>query len=71
VAYAEQLARRGYDLILVARRRDRLDALAAELAADTSRKVDVRVADLGRQDDLRSIEKLLSERNDINKQRRT
>jgi short-subunit dehydrogenase len=65
VAYAEQLARRGYNLILIARRRDRLDALAARLTAETSRKVEVHVADLAKADAVRSVEKLLSEREDI------
>ncbi|WP_050386801.1 SDR family NAD(P)-dependent oxidoreductase [Bradyrhizobium pachyrhizi] len=64
-AYAEQLARRGSNLILVARRKDRLEALAAKLAKETSRKVEVHVADLAKPEDLRSVEKLLSDRDDI------
>ncbi|QIB32415.1 SDR family NAD(P)-dependent oxidoreductase [Ancylobacter pratisalsi] len=46
--YAERLSRRGYDLVLVARNRARLEALAAELsAASPGCAVDVHVADLG------------------------
>jgi uncharacterized protein len=44
--YADRLARRGYDLILVARNRERLEALAQRLARETGRKVDLVVADL-------------------------
>jgi hypothetical protein len=44
--YAERLAKRGYDLLLVARNRERLQANAAKIQADTGRKVDVLVADL-------------------------
>jgi len=45
--YADRLARRGHDLILVARDRARLETLAARLAAETGRRVDVIAADLG------------------------
>ncbi|HEY8878695.1 MAG TPA: SDR family oxidoreductase [Roseateles sp.] len=45
--YADRLARRGHDLVLVARDGARLDALAARLAAETGRRVEVLVADLG------------------------
>ncbi len=45
--YADRLAKRGYDLILVARNIDRLDALAKRLTAETGRNIAVIVADLG------------------------
>ena len=45
-AFAEALARDGYDVIAVARRRERLDALAARLAAEHDARVEVLVADL-------------------------
>lgn len=44
--YADRLARRGHDLILVARDRVRLDDLAARLQAETGVKVQVIAADL-------------------------
>jgi hypothetical protein len=40
------LARDGHDLVVVARRRERLEALAADLAAETGARVEVLVADL-------------------------
>lgn len=46
-AYAHGLARRGYDLILTARREDRLLALASRISAETGRKVETITADLG------------------------
>jgi len=46
VAFAERLARDGYDLIIVARRRDRLVTLAEQLATATGAQVDVVAADL-------------------------
>jgi short-subunit dehydrogenase len=65
LVYAERLAKRGYDLILVARRRERLDELAKRLGLETQRAVEVVVADLANAADLARVEKLLSEREDI------
>ena len=39
--YAHRLARRGYDLILAARNRGRLDNLAKRLTDETGRAVEV------------------------------
>jgi len=44
--YADRLARRGHDLILVARDTARLEDLAARLRAQTGRKIEVLTADL-------------------------
>lgn len=46
--YAERLAGRGSDLVLVARRRAELEALAGSIAARTGRKVELLVADLAK-----------------------
>jgi hypothetical protein len=43
--YADRLARRGFDLILVARSRDRLNAHAKRLADETGRSVEIIAAD--------------------------
>jgi short-subunit dehydrogenase len=56
-AFAERLARDGYDLIVVARRGDRLEALASQLRASPGVNVDVVVADLGQAADVRALEK--------------
>jgi short-subunit dehydrogenase len=55
-AFAERLARDGYDLILVARRRDRLEALAGRLRKASSVSVDVLAADLTKSDELEKVE---------------
>lgn len=57
--YAERLARRGHDLILVARNRGRLNALAQRLSDETGRSVEVVVADLADRSDLARVEELL------------
>lgn len=59
--YADRLARRGYDLILVARNKAALDKLAQELAAATGVHVQVLAADLTVEADLNRVEKILRE----------
>jgi len=59
--YAERLARRGHDLLLVARDRARLDALAARLRADTGVAVEVLPADLTQRSELAAVERRLRE----------
>ncbi|PWB30047.1 SDR family oxidoreductase [Stenotrophomonas sp. SPM] len=54
--YAERFARRGHDLVLVARDRGRLDALAERLRHDTGVAVDVLPADLTQRSDLATVE---------------
>jgi len=49
-AYALELARRGYDLVLVSRDQQRLDALADELRTAHGVEVDVQAADLSTSD---------------------
>jgi short-subunit dehydrogenase len=54
--YADRLARRGYDLILVARSTERLSALGDHLAKETGRKVETVTADLNDPADLAWVE---------------
>jgi short-subunit dehydrogenase len=58
--YADRLAGRGYDLILVARRADRLEALSARLSKAHGAKVEVIAADLENAADLARVEKVLA-----------
>jgi len=57
--YADRLARRGYDLILVARNKTRLKALAARLTSETGRSVKVLRADLSNKAELVKVEATL------------
>jgi short-subunit dehydrogenase len=57
--YAQRLAKRGYDLILVARNVERLNAVAARLRGETGRTVSVLPADLNDRADLAKIEAVL------------
>ncbi|SAK77939.1 short-chain dehydrogenase/reductase SDR [Caballeronia pedi] len=59
--YAERLARRGYDLVLVARNRDRLAALAERISNETRRSVEILDADLNERDALAAVETKLKQ----------
>ena len=54
--YAQRLAQRGYDLILVARDHQRLINLANEIAGETGRNVEPFAADLTLKTDLKRVE---------------
>ncbi|WP_213980377.1 SDR family oxidoreductase [Sphingomonas sp. dw_22] len=58
--YADRLARRGHDLILVARDGARMETLAEKLRADTGRAIEVLPADLTDGDDLDRVAKRLA-----------
>ena len=54
--YADRLARRGHDLILIARDKAKLDALALRLTAETGVAVETLPGDLGKAEDLARVE---------------
>ncbi|QSY95250.1 SDR family NAD(P)-dependent oxidoreductase [Rhizobium bangladeshense] len=56
LVYADRLARRGYDLVLVADRGQRPTALARILQRETDARIEVRVADLTRERHLKDVE---------------
>src|SRR5262249_40344715 len=57
--YADRLAKRGYDLILVARNEARLKSLSARLTSETGRTVNVLAADLANKAELARVESTL------------
>jgi short-subunit dehydrogenase len=58
--YADRLARRGYDLILIARNQALLDEIAKRTAAESGRNVQVVSADLTKKSDLERVEQRLA-----------
>src|SRR5215469_10261133 len=56
---ADRLAKRGHDLILVARNRERLDTVAAHLSNEAVRSISVIAADLNDRVDLARVEEVL------------
>jgi short-subunit dehydrogenase len=63
--YADRLARRGYDLILVARNEQRLNAVADRLRGETGRQVTVLPADLNDKAGLAKVEAVLRDDSSI------
>lgn len=59
--YAERFARRGHDLVLVARHLERLTALAERLRGETGVQVDILQADLTQDSDITAVEQRLRE----------
>lgn len=63
--YADRLAKRGYDLILVARNQEKLNFVANKIKAEHDVDVTVTPADLTIREELNHIENLLSSDNSI------
>ncbi|MGI4812311.1 MAG: SDR family NAD(P)-dependent oxidoreductase [Janthinobacterium lividum] len=64
--YADRLARRGYNLVLVARNRERMETLAASLRAETGATIDIIGADLTDAPQLLEVEARLRDDASIN-----
>ncbi len=63
--FARKLAARGYDLLLVARREEKLRALASELASEYGVSAEALGADLSRDDDVARLEHRLASERDL------
>jgi len=59
--YADRLAQRGYDLLLVARNQERMADLAKKLVRETGSKVEILTAELTDANDLARLERILRE----------
>ncbi|WP_293777353.1 SDR family oxidoreductase [uncultured Oxalicibacterium sp.] len=59
--YADRLARRGYDLILVARNWQRLETVAQRIHSATGRRIKLVKADLAKPEESAKVEALLAE----------
>jgi short-subunit dehydrogenase len=64
--YADRLAKRGYDLVVVARNGAQLQELADRLSKETGRKIEVLQADLTKDADLQRVEQKIASDREIN-----
>jgi short-subunit dehydrogenase len=62
LSFTHELARRGFDLVLVARSADRLEELAAQVRTEHGVAVEVLAADLGDREQLARVEDRLADR---------
>src|SRR5215217_7844096 len=63
--YADRFARRGHDLVLVARDSARMETLAAKLREETGVAIDILPADLTKSDELARVEARLRDDDNI------
>lgn len=63
--YADRLASRGFDLLLIARRKDRLQTIASEIESRHQVRVRLRVADLAAPDELTAVTQELAQDSSI------
>jgi short-subunit dehydrogenase len=63
-AFARRLAREGYNVVLVARRQEKLDALAEDLKKRHAVSAQSVVADLSKEDDINRVADMLSDMSD-------
>lgn len=58
-AFSRALAKQGYDLILIARNEQRLKSLASELSTQFSIQVEIILADLSKDEDIKKVTQLI------------
>jgi uncharacterized protein len=63
--YADRLAKRGYDLILVARSKDKLDDVAKQIQSSSGRKAEILQADLSLPADVKRVADRLASDNSV------
>ncbi len=65
LSFAKQLAQQGFDLILLARRKDRLNAISSELETQYSIRCEIIQADLSEIGDIKKTAEYLRQMNDL------